>query len=289
MALLESAAKTELVASLAAHFAKRQMSAFNIVGEDACRRHVEAAVDALERDVETGKFDALRSAATAFVSELLPKEMGYADLRAFARELRERVLALAPEDRRAAVEEWCYQHLAVCTTHFMVQRDGMLQRQAEKRDIERFESQLAELEVALAEKTQLLQLIREASTPVTSVVSGILVVPLVGTFDRRRAEILTERLLEEVGRARARVAILDISGVAVFDTDAAQLIIRLARLVGMLGAKVILVGISPNNARTIVDLGIELDQIVTCQALQDGLRTALALQRMKIVSMDPTR
>jgi anti-anti-sigma regulatory factor len=84
------------------------------------------------------------------------------------------------------------------------------------------------------------------------------------------------------------VAILDISGVPVFDTDAAQLIIRLARLVGLLGAKIILVGMTPNNARTIVDLGIDLDQIVTSHALQDGLRTALALQRMKIVSMDPT-
>lgn len=289
MALFESATKTELVSSLAARLAKRQMSAFGIVGEDVCRRHVEAAVEALERDLEAGKFDAMRPAATAFVSELLPKQMGYADLRAFARELRERVLALAPAGRREAVEEWCYQHLAVCTTHFMAQRDGMLQRQAEQRDIERFETQLAELEVALEEKTQLLQLIRDASTPVTSVVSGILVVPLVGTFDRRRAEILTERLLEEVGRAHARVAIVDISGVPVFDTDSAQLIIRLARLVGLLGAKVILVGISPNNARTIVDLGIELDQIVTCQALQDGLRMALALQRMKIVSVDSQR
>src|SRR5690606_15744148 len=103
---------------------------------------------------------------------------------------------------------------------------------------------------------------------------------------RFRAELLTDRLLSEVGRTRARVAILDISGVPVFDTDAAQLIIRLARSVGLLGAKVILVGISPENARTIVELGIELDQIMTCQALQDGLRKALAFLRMKIVAMD---
>lgn len=286
MTLFKSATRTELVTSLATQLAQRQMSAFCLLGEDVCRTHVEAAVDALERDVEAGKFDAMRPAATAFVSEFLPSELGYADLRFFAGQLRERVLALAPEDRRAAIEAWCYQHLAVLTTHFMIQRDGMLQRQAEQRDIERYESQLAELQLALEQKTELLEFIREASTPVTSVVSGILVVPLVGTFDRFRAELLTDRLLSEVGRTRARVAILDISGVPVFDTDAAQLIIRLARSVGLLGAKVILVGISPENARTIVELGIELDQIMTCQALQDGLRKALAFLRMKIVAMD---
>lgn len=285
MALFKPAAKAELISSLATRLAKRQMSAFSLLGEDVCRIHIEAAVDALERDVEAGKFNAMRPAATAFVTEFLPKEMGYADLRVFARELRERVLALAPEGRRAAIEEWCYEHLAVCTTHFMVQREGLLQRQAEQHDIERFESQLAQLQVALDEKTQLLQLVREASTPVTSVVSGILVVPLVGIFDRSRAELLTERLLDEVGRARARVAILDISGVPVFDTDAAHLIIRLTRSVGLLGARVILVGMSPDNARTMVDLGIDLGQIMTYRALQDGLRAALAFQRMKIVAM----
>lgn len=285
MPVFDPATKTELVAALAASLTKRQMSAFSLAGDALCRQHVAAALDALERDLESGKFEAMRPATTAFVSEFVPRELGFTDLRMFARALRERVLAAAPAARREAIEEWCYQHLAVCTTHFMVQRDGMLQRQAEQRDIERYESQLAALEVALAEKTQLLQVIREASTPVTSVASGILVVPLVGLFDRFRAELLNERLLDEVARARARVVILDISGVPLFDTDAAQLIIRLARSVRLLGAKIILVGMSPNNARTIVALGIDLDEITTCRALEDGLRQALALVRMKIVSM----
>ncbi len=283
MELFEASARAELVSGLTARLAARQMSAFSLLGEDACRTHVEAAVDALERDVEAGKSDAMRPATIAFVREFMAEQLGYADLRFFARLLRERALALAPEDRRAAVEQWSYEHLAVCTTHFMVQRDGVLQRQAEQRDIERYESQLAELQLALEDKTRLLQVIREASTPVTTVASGVLVVPLVGTFDRFRAELLTERLLDEVGRARARVVILDTSGVPLFDTDAAQLIIRLARSVRLLGAEVILVGISPDNARTIVALGISLDQIIICRALQDGLREALAVVRMQIV------
>ena len=220
MTLLEPLVRTELVEELTRRLAKRRMSAFSMLGEDSCRVHVEAAVDALERDIEAGKHDAMRPAVTAFVSTFLPEQLGYTDLRFFTRLLRER----------------------------------------------------------------LLELIRQASTPVTTVVSGILVVPLVGIFDRVRAEFLTERLLDEVGRVRARVAILDISGVPVFDTDAAQLIIRLANSVRLLGAKVILVGMSPGNAQTIVGLGIDLGEIITCRALQDGLRRALAFERMKIVA-----
>jgi len=285
MTLLEPLVRTELVEELTRRLAKRRMSAFSMLGEDSCRVHVEAAVDALERDIEAGKHDAMRPAVTAFVSTFLPEQLGYTDLRFFTRLLRERLLErLANHAQRDAVEQWCYEHLAVSTTHFMTQRDGMIQRQAEQRDIERYESQIAELRVALDDKTQLLELIRQASTPVTTVVSGILVVPLVGIFDRVRAEFLTERLLDEVGRVRARVAILDISGVPVFDTDAAQLIIRLANSVRLLGAKVILVGMSPGNAQTIVGLGIDLGEIITCRALQDGLRRALAFERMKIVA-----
>lgn len=286
MPIFEPSARAELISSLTERLSKRRMSAFSIAGEAVCRVHVEAAVDALERDVEAGKFAAMRPAVTAFVGEFVPKDMGYTDLRFFAQQLRERAHALVADDQQAALADWCYEHLAVCTTHFMVMRDSVLQRQAEQRDIERYESQLTELRAALDEKTELLEFIRQASTPIATVVGGILVVPLVGTFDRVRAEILTERLLDGVGRARARVAILDISGVPVFDTDAAQLIVRLARSVRLLGAKVILVGMSPDNARTIVDLGIELNQIVTCRALQDGLRMALGFQHMKIVMMD---
>ena len=286
MALFEPATRNELVSTLTERLAKRRMSAFSIVGADACRTHVEAAVNALERDVDADKFDAMRPATTAFVTELLPHELGYTDLRFFARLLRDEVRARVGDERRAAVDEWFYEHLTASTTHFIIQRDGMMQRRAEQRDIERFETQLAALEIALDEKTQLLELIRQASTPITTVAPGILVVPLVGTFDRARAEILTERLLDEVSRARARVTILDIAGVPVFDTDAAHLIIRLARSVRLLGAKVILVGISPDNAQTIVQLGIELDEIVTCRALQDGLRVALSLQRLRIVAAE---
>ncbi|KIG14720.1 RsbR, positive regulator of sigma-B [Enhygromyxa salina] len=286
MSLFDASTRTELVSSVTQRLAKRRMSAFSVAGEEPCRVHVEAAVDALERDTEAGTAEAMRVVAVAFTNTFLAHGLGYSDLTFFTRLLRERARELAPAHQRAAIEQWCYDHLVVSTTHFMVQRDDALQREAAQRDIERFESQLAELRVALNEKTQLLELIREASTPIAPVVPGILVVPLVGTFDRFRAELLTERLLDAIGQSRARVTILDISGVPVFDTDAAQLVIRLARSVRLLGAKVILVGMSPDNARTIVELGVALDGMMTCRALQDGLRAALAIQRLKLVSTE---
>ncbi len=285
MTLFDPSSREALIASVTERLSKRRRSVFQLAGEDACRIHVEATVIALERDCEAGNSNAMREACVAFVTSFLPEGLGYSDVRFFAKILRKQAHELAREDRRAAIEQWCYDYLGVCSTHYMVQRDDVLQREAAKREIERYESQLEALRVALDEKTQLLELIRQASTPMAPVVPGILVVPLVGTFDRFRAEILTERLLDEITRARARVTILDISGVPVFDTDAAQLIIRLANTVRLIGAKVILVGISPENARTIVQLGIELDGVLTCRGLQDGLREALASQNLQIVSI----
>jgi rsbT co-antagonist protein RsbR len=113
-------------------------------------------------------------------------------------------------------------------------------------------------------------------------VQGIHVVPLVGMFDAFRAELLTEKLLHEVARVHARAVILDISGVPVFDTEAAQLIIRLARAVRLLGTEVIVVGMSSENARTIVELGVDLSGLATLGTLQDGVAHALLRQRLEI-------
>jgi anti-anti-sigma factor len=146
----------------------------------------------------------------------------------------------------------------------------------------RLEGQLAELAAALDEKTQLLELIRQASTPIVPVVRGIVVVPLVGTLDAFRAELVTERLLHEVVRLKARTAILDVSGVPLFDTHAAQLILRLARSVRLLGTRVLLVGMSPETARTIVGLGVDLGAVESHATLQDGLARALSLQGLAI-------
>jgi anti-anti-sigma factor len=277
-----------IVESAVARLCGRTSSVFHRLGEESCRKYVTAAVQALQDDLAVDKREAVRTAVRALTEELASAGMVFADLRFFAITLRDALLhALAAEpsdsELRSRVEDWLFELVLVCTMHFSIQREQLLQERSVKLELRRLESQLSELELALGEKTRLLEVIRQASTPIAPVVQGILVVPLVGVFDTFRAEVLTEKLLNEVSRTRARAVILDISGVPVFDTDAAQLIIRLAHAVRLLGSELILVGMSPANARTIVDLGIELTHFKTLATLQDGLAQALLLQRMKIV------
>lgn len=266
----------------------RASSVFHRIGEQSCQAQVSAILQALVDDLATSKHDAVRRAVQALVDELADQNMTFADLRFFATTLREVVIATLDAepidaDLRARVEDWLFELVLVCTMHFAIKREQQLQERSAKLELRQLQSQLGELKAALHEKTQLLELIRQASTPIAPVVKGILVVPLVGTFDAFRAELLTEKLLNEVSRTRARAVILDISGVPVFDTDAAQMIIRLAHAVRLLGTELILVGMSPGNARTIVELGVDLTRLETLATLQDGLAQALALQRMKIV------
>ncbi|PRP91040.1 RsbT co-antagonist protein RsbRA [Enhygromyxa salina] len=277
-----------LADAIVEHLTGRVTSAFSRIGEERCRGHVEATLGALAADIQASQRKAIRKVVQGLIETLSEVGLTFSDLRFFAQTLRKEVRsALGSEDGgealREAVEEWFFEFVLVCTMRFTVKRETELQERAVKHELERLESQLVELESALEEKTDLLEMIRQASTPIAPVVRGILVVPLVGTFDTFRAELLTEKLLHEIARLQTRATIIDISGVPVFDTAAAQLIIRLARAVRLLGTEVFLVGMSPKTARTIVALGVDLSNLHTLSTLQDGLAKALVLQRMKIV------
>ncbi len=289
----------EIADTVVNRLSRRATSVFGRIGEQVCRRHVDSVLLALEQDIASSKREAIRNAMQGLVEELSADTLLFADLRFFAQTLRSSVMSAidsaseadkglvgpsGPTGLRRSVEDWFFELLLVGSMHFIVQREAALQERAVKLELKRLESQLAELQAALAEKTRLLEMVREASTPIAPVVEGILVVPLVGTFDTFRAETLTEKLLEEVARVHAKATILDISGVPIFDTTAAQLIIRLARAVRMLGTEVFLVGMSPQTARTIIALGIDLSGLRTLGTLRDGLAQALVLQKLKIVS-----
>jgi anti-anti-sigma factor len=279
---------SEIADSLARRLSARTASAFRRVGTEVCREYVDAALSALRTDLESGKREAVRTVMQELVEDLAKDGLTFADVRFFAQALRSEVsaaLASEPETLRQQAQDWLFELLMVASTRFLAHREEHLQQRAVKLEVQRLESQLEELRTALVEKERLFEMIRQASTPIAPVVKGILVVPLVGIFDTFRAEIVTEKLLHEVARTRARAVILDITGVQMFDTDAAQLIIRLANAVRLLGAELILVGMSPDNARTIVDLGISLTHFKTLATLQDGLAHALLLQRMKIVQV----
>jgi rsbT co-antagonist protein RsbR len=111
----------------------------------------------------------------------------------------------------------------------------------------------------------------ELSTPCIPVSDDVLVLPLIGTVDDRRAQQLMDTLMHELTARQARIAIIDITGVTVVDTQVAHGLIRVARAAQLVGATVVLTGIRPEVAQTLVGLGADLGSVVTRGTLQDGI------------------
>jgi rsbT co-antagonist protein RsbR len=117
----------------------------------------------------------------------------------------------------------------------------------------------------------------ELSTPLIPISDHVMVMPIIGSLDDRRAHDMMQRLLGGVVEHRARVTILDITGMTSVTTHTAAVLIRCAQAVRMLGATVLLTGIRPDVARTIVDLGVDLGGIVTLSTLKSGIAYAMKM------------
>jgi rsbT co-antagonist protein RsbR len=117
--------------------------------------------------------------------------------------------------------------------------------------------------------------LRELSTPLIPLAEGLVVMPLIGSMDSNRAQQVMETLLEGVAAQRATTAILDITGLQVVDTQVADALVRAARAVRLLGAQVIITGIRPEVAQTLVGMGADLSSIVTHGSLQSGIAFAM--------------
>jgi rsbT co-antagonist protein RsbR len=126
--------------------------------------------------------------------------------------------------------------------------------------------------------------LREVSTPVITLWDSILLLPLVGIVDSVRAQQISERLLEAIARAEAEVTLIDVTGVPVMDTSVARHILKTVAAAEMLGTRVILTGISPVTAQTMVKLGIDLKAVPTRGSLKSGVALALAMTRRSITS-----
>lgn len=138
------------------------------------------------------------------------------------------------------------------------------------------------------ERTVSLQKIalQELSAPLIPVFDNITVMPLVGTIDTERAKSIMENLLQGVVKHRAEVVLIDITGVPVVDTMVAHHIIQASEAVRLVGAKCLLVGIRPEIAQTIVNLGIDLSQLTTKNSLQKGIEYALEMTDRQIVRLE---
>lgn len=116
----------------------------------------------------------------------------------------------------------------------------------------------------------------EMSTPVSSIWDGILLLPLVGIVDSQRTQDIMDKSLTRISEARARVFVMDISGVVTVDTAVANNFIRITQATRLMGCDCIISGISPNVARTLVELGANVGEVRTTATLRDALQLALA-------------
>ncbi len=135
-------------------------------------------------------------------------------------------------------------------------------------------------EVIARQQQELLEL----STPVVKLWDGILALPMIGTLDSARTQVVMESLLERIVETGAEVAIIDITGVPTVDTLTAQHLIKTVTAARLMGADCIISGIRPQIAQTIVHLGVDLANIVTKATLADAFRRALDMtgQRDKL-------
>jgi len=117
----------------------------------------------------------------------------------------------------------------------------------------------------------------ELSTPVVKLWDGILALPIIGTLDSARTQVVMENLLQTVVATNSRFAIIDITGVPTVDTLVAQHLLKTITAARLMGAECIISGVRPQIAQTIVHLGINLEDVVTKAKLSDAF--ALALQR----------
>lgn len=127
----------------------------------------------------------------------------------------------------------------------------------------------------VADQEHLLNQIHDMSIPVVPVLEGVIVVPLIGILDNARAERMMRNVLAGIEQQRAHLAILDITGVPLVDTQVAHALIQVTQAMQLLGTSALLVGIRPEVASTLVLLGVDLREIQTFATLQEALRQAL--------------
>lgn len=124
--------------------------------------------------------------------------------------------------------------------------------------------------------------IAEISTPVIRVWDGILALPIIGTLDSSRTQVVMENLLQQIVDTGSTIAILDISGVPAVDSLVAQHLIKTVAATRLMGAECIISGIRPEIAQTVVHLGIDLSNIITKATLASALKYAFNMLKLEV-------
>jgi rsbT co-antagonist protein RsbR len=127
--------------------------------------------------------------------------------------------------------------------------------------------------------------IRLLSTPVLQVRERLLILPMIGLIDPQRARQLTEQLLRGIRANRAKVVVIDVTGVAALDASVANHLVQTVDAARLLGATVIVTGLSPEIAQTLVNIGVDLARMTTVGDLQGGIEEAERLLGYTVMSL----
>lgn len=202
----------------------------------------------------------------------------------FIRARDKRVLdAGEPIEREEVIQRYDGEHIFL-TSMYPLRNDegvtyGVCAVATDITDRKRQEAERARLQEQVIEAQK--SALRELSTPLIPLAEHVVIMPLIGSIDRARAEQALETLLRGAAQHRAEVAILDITGVSNVDAEVASALVRAAKAVELLGARTILTGVRPEVAQTLVTLGFDLGGIVTSGSLQSGVAHALARIRAR--------
>ncbi|MEM8534284.1 MAG: STAS domain-containing protein [Chloroflexota bacterium] len=181
------------------------------------------------------------------------------------------------------------QHIAFSLTPIVDDRNRHIQTLLLGRDVTETENQktlleqeherlletIHDLETSNRERITLFNTIQELSAPVIPVLPGVLIAPLIGTIDDKRATTFQENVLQTVEQTSAKHVLIDITGVPVVDTHVAELLIQTAEALRLIGAHVQLIGVRPEVAQTIIALGLDLSVLTPAADLQAAVQALL--------------
>lgn len=150
-------------------------------------------------------------------------------------------------------------------------------RERDERQRGELERRVLELEEVRRVQDELLEWVRQLSSPLLAIHEGILLLPIVGVVDTARAQRATVKLLDRVQATGAEVVIFDVTGVSSIDAGTADLLLQATAAISLLGARPILCGVTPALAKIMVELGLDFSSMTPCSDLQGALSMALRL------------
>src|SRR5580765_8281151 len=249
----------------------------DLINDDDVRRHSKEFLATFVRAAEADGIEDVRSASWAPVRELISRvsqvwaRLGFSpsETAMFVFSLKQPLFSLLRQEEKdpelLASETWAAT-LALDSL-------GLVTMEA---------YQKAREEVIGRQQQEMLEL----STPVVTLWDGVLALPLIGTLDSARTQVVMENLLQRIVDSGASIAIIDITGVPTVDTVTAQHLLKTVAAARLMGADCIISGIRPQIAQTIVHLGVDLSSVVTKATLADAFRVALQRSKLTVTRVE---